>query len=52
MYPGEERGIVESVIECWDGIDRRDEKGCNDGRWGDFCGNYCAKCVENDRKQN
>ena len=39
--------MVESVIECRDVIDRRDEKGCDDGRWGDFCGNYCVIIVQN-----
>lgn len=47
--PGEGNGI-----ECRDGIDRRDEKGCDDGRVGNFCGKYlincCVKCIKNKRE--
>ena len=40
--------------ECRDGIDRKDEKGCDDGRVGNFCGKYwidcCIKCIKNKRE--
>lgn len=65
MYIGEGIGVYFGMIlpgksvpgvwlervesECRDGIDRKDEKGCDDGRVGNFCGkycwNYCAICI-------
>lgn len=39
---GESVPGMEVVTEYLDGIDRRNGKGWDDGRWDDFCGKYCG----------
>nr|DAH19793.1 MAG TPA: hypothetical protein [Caudoviricetes sp.] len=45
---GEE--MVESVIECRGGIDRRNEEIWENRMDWYFCRNCCAKCIDNERK--